>query len=265
MMPIIKKNLFNTLEIESTDHKITNKYEIFMFVLIMLNVLATMLETVKSFKDAYGSYLHFFDLFSLSVFSVDYIVRLWVCTLGKQYSSPILGRLKYMITPIMIIDLLVIIPFYLPLFIAVDTRFMLSLRMFRLARVLKLTRYSKSTKRLIRVVKSRKDDLVATLGIVAMLLVICSSLMYYVEHPAQPDKFTSIPAAMWWGIITLTTIGYGDVFPITDVGKVIGAFIALLGVGLVAIPTGIIGSGYVEELEKNKKVTCCPHCNRVLE
>lgn len=264
-MLTIKRNLFNILEIEVSDHKISNRHELFMFILILLNVVSTILETVKSIKDAFGTYLHLFDMISLGIFTIEYLLRVWACNLDKRYKHPIWGRLKYIATPMMIIDLMVILPFYLPLIFTVDTRFMLTLRMFRLARVLKLTRYSKSTKRLIRVVKGKKDDLIATLGIVAILLIISSSLMYYVEYSVQPDKFSSIPESMWWGVITLTTIGYGDVYPITNFGKVIGAFIALLGVGLVAIPTGIIGSGYVEEIQKHKKSKKCPHCGGTLD
>jgi voltage-gated potassium channel len=231
----------------------------------MLNVLVTILETVKSIQVLMGPLFHIFDMFSLLVFTVEYLARLWVCTLDHRYSSPLLGRLKYMLSPYMLLDLAIIIPFYLPLFFVADTRFVLVLRMFRIARILKLTRYSQSFQRIIRVTTKKKDDLIACMGVVFVLLIISSSLMYYAEHTAQPDKFTSIPAAMWWGVATLTTVGYGDIFPVTDLGKFIGSFIVLLGIGMVALPTGIVGSGFLEEINSDSDDSHCPHCGGKLK
>lgn len=256
-----RQDLFNILEIDVPDGKVTNRFEHFMFVLIMLNVLVTILETVKSIRDVMGPFFHLFDMFSLLVFTSEYLARLWVCTLDHRYSSPLLGRVKYMLTPYMLLDLAIIIPFYLPLFFVIDTRFVLVFRMFRIARILKLTRYSQSFQRIIRVTIKKKDDLIACMGVVFVLLILSSSLMYYAEHTTQPDKFTSIPAAMWWGVATLTTVGYGDIFPVTNLGKFIGSFIALLGIGMVALPTGIIGSGFLEEMNSDTTDDSrCPHC-----
>lgn len=257
-----RKYLFNLLEIEAPDSRITNRFEQFMFVLVLLNVLVTILETVKSIRDFMGPFFHLFDMFSLLVFTGEYLARLWVCTLDQRYSSSFTGRVRYMLTPYMLLDLAIIVPFYLPLFFGIDTRFILVFRMLRIARVLKLTRYSQSFHRLIRVTRKKKDDLIASLGVVFVLLILSSSLMYYAEHTAQPDKFSSIPAAMWWGVATLTTVGYGDVFPVTNLGKFIGSFIAILGIGMVALPTGIIGSGFLEEMSCKPEDSRCPHCGK---
>lgn len=256
---MIKEALFEMLEIENPDNKITNRFERFMFILIVLNLAVTIFATVKTIQDRFGFYIHLFDMFSLAVFTGEYLARLWVCNLDKRYKPLLTGKIRYMFTPMMILDLLVIIPFFIPMLY--DTRSLLILRIFRIARILKLTRYSRSIQRLARVTMKKKDDLVAALGVVFMLLIISSSMMYYTEHQAQPDKFSSIPASMWWSVATLTTVGYGDVFPITNLGKLIGAFIAILGVGMVALPTGIIGSGFLEEIEAEKACdTVCPHC-----
>lgn len=256
---MIKEALFEILEIENPDNKITNRFEKFMFILIVLNLIVAIIQTVKIIEDRFGFYFHVFDMFSLAVFTGEYLARLWVCNLDKRFKPFFTGRIRYMFTPMMILDLLVIAPFFIPMLY--DTRSLLILRFFRIVRILKLTRYSRSFQRLASVVRKKKDDLVAVLGVVFMLLVISSSMMYYVEHQAQPDKFSSIPAAMWWSVATLTTVGYGDVFPVTNLGKLIGAFIAILGVGMVALPTGIIGSGFLEEMEAEKACdTICPHC-----
>lgn len=116
-----------------------------------------------------------------------------------------------------------------------------------------MSRYSRSMLTLKNVLKEKKEELFLVVFVVIILLIIFSSLMYFVEKDAQPDAFSSIPAAMWWGIITLTTVGYGDIFPITVLGKMLGALIAFLGIGLFALPAGILGSGLVETIQKNKK------------
>ena len=265
MNDLIRAKLFAILEIHNPDSRTSNGFERFMFCFILLNVLITVLESVQGIKAAAGIYVYWFDMVSLAIFTSEYLARLWVCTLHTDYRSPFRGRVRYMMTPLMILDLLVIVPFFIPFFLG-DTRFILVFRILRIARILKLTRYSKSLSRLGLVILKKRDDLVASAGIVLMLLIISASIMYHVENSAQPDKFSSIPAAMWWGIATLTTVGYGDVFPITSLGKFIGAFIALLGIGMVAVPTGIIGSGFLEEMQAEKAgESLCPHCGKKLE
>jgi len=131
-----------------------------------------------------------------------------------------------------------------------------------LARLLKIGRYSKAMRTLGRVIITKRESLFSALFTVFSLLMISSSLIYYVEHDAQPDRFPNIPASMWWAIITLTTVGYGDIYPVTPLGKILGGGIAMLGLGLVALPAGIIASGFTEEVEKKrmKKSLVCPHC-----
>jgi voltage-gated potassium channel len=162
------------------------------------------------------------------------------------------------------VDLLAILPALLPLIFTFDLRIIRFLRVFRLFRLFKMSRYVQSLNSLDDVVRAKKEELVVTLVMIGMLLLFSSSLMYIVETEAQPDKFPDIPSAMWWGVATLTTVGYGDVFPITPLGKLFGAFIALLGIGMFALPTGILASGFAEEIKRRheKEKTCppCPHC-----
>lgn len=264
-MTELKKQLFDILEVADPDNNLCGKYEKFMFTLIVLNICVTILSTVQEIHQPGRVFFYWFDLFSLTVFTAEYMAKLWVCRLDERYNSVILGRLRYMLTPVMLLDLTVIIPLYLPLVFGFDARFMLMFRMLRLAQFLRLTRFLHNFHRLARVLRNKKDDLIATFGVIFLLLIISSSLMYYAEYNAQPDKFSSIPAAMWWGIVTLTTIGYGDLYPVTSLGKLIGAFVAILGIGMVALPTGIIGSGFLEELASKKSKDRCPHCGRELD
>src|SRR5262249_42092093 len=150
-----------------------------------------------------------FEVFSVIVFTIEYITRLWVCTLNPKYASPVWGRLRYIFSFMGLVDLLAILPFYIPMVIRMDLRFLRALRLFRLFRVFKVERYWKSLHLLSKVLKEKRAELLMTLFAIFISLIIASSLMYYVENEAQPKVFSSIPAAMWWGVTTLTTVGYG--------------------------------------------------------
>lgn len=164
----------------------------------------------------------------------------------------------------MLIDILAIAPFYLAL--AGDLRAIRVLRLFRLFRVIKVARYSKAVQTLGRVIRAKREELLVAVFVLIVLLVLSSSLMYYVENDDQPAAFGSIPEAMWWSIATLTTVGYGDVHPITPLGKFIASIIAVLGIALFALPTGILGSGFVEEMQKERlHKQVCPHCGKDIE
>lgn len=163
-----------------------------------------------------------------------------------------------------LIDLLAILPFYLPFLIKIDLRFLRILRLMRFFRVLKINRYNNSLNLVVSVIKEKKSDLALTGFVALMVLFVASFLMYYVEGDAQPDKFSNILSCFWWAIATLTTVGYGDVYPITGTGKLISGIIAVLGIGLVALPTGIVSAGFVDKIGKKNIHTGskCPHCGK---
>tara|TARA_B100000809_G_C14954968_1_gene465243 strand:- start:101 stop:622 length:522 start_codon:yes stop_codon:yes gene_type:complete len=164
-----------------------------------------------------------------------------------------------------IIDLLAILPFYLPFILPFDLRM---LRLFRLLRVLKLSRYSKSLKTISNVLKDTKSELVITIFIAFIFLILSSTLMYYFEHEAQPDKFANVGESLWWAVATLTTVGYGDIYPVTGLGKFMSGIIALIGIGFIALPTGIISSAFINRVQKNKdsENKCkCPNCGTLVE
>jgi len=247
------------------DNSVNRAYNIGMLTLIVLNVIAVILETEPGLFQRYKIQFEVFDTFSVFVFALEYVIRLWVCTEEPKYRSPVRGRIRYALEPLTIIDLFSFLPFFLP-FVSVDLRFIRSVRLIRLFRVFKMGRYSESLNTLVRVIKSKKEELLVTMYAGFILLVIASSFMYLVEHEAQPEVFSSIPDAMWWGAVTLTTVGYGDVYPKTLLGKMLGACIAMLGIGLFALPAGIIASGFAAELQnKARKIMKCPHCGREIE
>ncbi len=261
----LKTRIFGILESGGEDSKY---FDPFIMGLIVLNVIAVVLETVNWLYVRYATVFHVFDLFSVAVFSVEYVLRLWTCTVNPRFRSPIRGRLHYMITPMAIVDLLAVLHFYLS-FILPEMRFLRALRLFRLFRVLKLARYSESLQTFVDVLKLKKEELAVMSFAILILLIVSSSLMYEAEHEAQPEAFSSIPAAMWWGIVTLATVGYGDVYPHTPMGKFIGSIVVVLGIGLFALPTGVLAAGFAEVLqtrkEKKKEQMVCPHCGRYID
>ncbi len=256
-MKINKRRIFETLEKDEGDDKLSRRFDLFIMTMILLNVLAVILETVESIYSHVPELFEYFEYFSVFVFTIEYLGRLWTCTYYEKYKHPVWGRIKFIFSFIAVIDLLAIMPFYLPLIFAMDGRFLRILRLFRIVRIFKMGRYSTAFNMIVRVMTKRKEELLITFTIVMVMLILASSLMYYVENEAQPEAFSSIPATMWWGVATLTTVGYGDIYPMTGIGRALGGFIAILGVGIFALPAGIIASGFEHEIserlkEKNK-------------
>lgn len=233
--------------------------------LIVLNVLAVMAESVVSIRESYGSLLSAFEIFSLAVFVTEYLLRIWACPVAPRYRHPLTGRIRFALTPMALIDLLAVLPSLL-VWAGMDLRFLRVIRMARLIRLGKLGRYSSSLQFMWLAVRSRRDELLMALMLMAMILVVAASLMYMAEGDAQPKAFSSIPATLWWGIMTLTTVGYGDVYPITALGKLTAAVIAVAGIGLFALPAGIVGSAFIElrEQQKAERQGICPHCGKPL-
>ena len=261
-----RKKVFELLDATAIESKLERYVNLFLMGLIFFNVLLVILETEKALYLRRRPLFHWFDVASVLIFSIEYLLRLWSCTENVRYAHPLWGRVRYVFSPMAAVDLLAIAPFYLPMLIPVDLRFLRAHRLFRLFRLLKLGRYMKSLRRIRNVFVEKKEELFIAIFSVLILLVLSSSLMYFVENEAQPDKFSSISAAMWWGIATLTTIGYGDMYPITLLGKVLGGIIAILGIGFFALPAGILASGFAGEIQKQeKKERNCPHCGKTIE
>ncbi|MEX0268040.1 ion transporter [Leptolyngbyaceae cyanobacterium UHCC 1019] len=262
----LKQQIYKVIEVTHHHDRLGKLFDAFMIVLISLNVLAFTFETVDSVSIPHKSYFNDFETISVMIFTLEYGFRVWTCTLNPRYHHPILGRCKFVLSPLSIVDFISILPYYLFL-VFPNLVFVRELHLLRLARLFKIGRYSESMRTLGTVISSKREDLFSALFTVFTLLMISSSLMYYAEHAAQPDRYPNIPASMWWGIITLTSVGYGDVAPITAIGRLLGGIIAVLGLGLVALPTGIIASGFAEEVEKKRAHLrrICPHCGEDLD
>jgi len=236
----------------------------FIVILILVNVSAMIVESVKRVYDAIPAWFLAFEYFSVVVFTVEYAARIWTCVEDPAYKHPVLGRIRFALTPLAIVDLLAVLPFYLP-FVSVDLRVLRMfrlLRIMRLMRVAKLARYSESLQMLMRVIRAKREQLTSAVSILLIMLILAATLAFYAENQAQPKTFSSIPAAMWWAAVTLTTVGYGDMYPVTVLGKIMGALVAMMGIGMFALPTAILGAGFLEDLEQHKKARKCPHCGK---
>jgi voltage-gated potassium channel len=225
-------------------------FDDFMVVLIMTNVLAVILESVPTIHAQFAWEFFVFDLVSVAIFTAEYALRLWASIEipAVRQKGPILGRLMFASRPSQIIDLLAFAPTYLTfLFPGVDLRV---LRMFRLLRFLKLMRYSPAMMTLGRALYEERRALVGAVILMIGTAVFSGTIMHLIEAEAQPKQFGTIPDAMWWALATLTTIGYGDAIPITPLGKIFGAVVMICGLGLFALPIGIVATAFVNEIHR---------------
>ena len=247
-----RKRVWSLLEPAEDTDTFSRIVDVFLVTLIFFNILMVILETVEDLYVVYRNFFRYFELFSVSIFIVEYIGRLWSCVENKNKNqSNANARIKYFFSFSAIVDLIAILPSLLAfLFPTVDLRFVRALRIFRL---LKFSRYSNSINTLLIVLWDQRKSFGAAFFILFIVLIISSSGMYLVEKDVQPEKFGSIPKSMWWSIVTLTTVGYGDVFPITSLGKIFGSVIIILGIGTVALPAGILASAFTEHTKRNQK------------
>jgi len=246
----LKHRLYEILERGRPDDTTSRVVDGALIVLIVANVAAAAAATVEPFYARYEEAFWVFEVISVAIFTVEYLCRLWTCTehFSMSHQSPLKARMRFVLSPFGLIDLLAILPFYIAFFLPIaDLR---SLRIFRLLRLLKLARYSPALATLWEVLVNERRALLAALLIMVMLLVTSSTAIYYVERTAQPDDFGSIPAAMWWAVATLTTVGYGDVVPVTALGRAIGGLVMILGLAMFALPVGIIASGFAAEIHR---------------
>lgn len=225
----------------------------FLMVLVVANVVAVVVESEHAIYEAYAPFFEWFEVCSVAIFTLEYALRAWVCVESEHiaFQQPMRGRVRYLLSPMALVDLVAVLPFYLSLFFGlVDLRVLRSLRLLRL---LKLTRYSHSLALLLAVLRQEADNLVSALFILCMLVLLSATGIYLVEGHVQPDKFGSIPRALWWSAVTVATVGYGDVVPVTLVGKVFSGTIIITGIAVAALPAAILASGMINELKRRRE------------
>ena len=226
-----------------------SRFDAFIYILIIANILAMILESHSFMKDRFGQIFSFFELISIMIFTAEYFYRIYISYKEKKLK----GVFSYIFSFFGIIDFISILPFYIKQFVLIDGRFFRILRLFRLSRIFKLGRDSKSLKLFIKALSAVKNELKFTFFLSLLCILFSASAIYFLENEAQPEVFSSITASLWWATVSLATVGYGDVVPLTVWGKVFAGFISLVGIGVVAIPTGIISASFVEEIHHFRK------------
>ena len=224
----------------------------FVFIMfIIASVIAVFLETVPAIYEPLKEEFHFFDLVAVAVFTFEYLLRFYaVPETASEESSDISKRWSWFVRPTSLIDLIAILPFYLQFFVIIDLRFV---RVLRILRILKLTRYNTAIVTFAMVMKRERSAFTAAMFIVVLITILSGAIVYTVEHPVQPEKFDTMPRALYWAVITLASVGYGDISPVTPIGQAFTMVLAILGVGIVALPAGILGSAFSDQLHQQRE------------
>ena len=232
--------------------KLKGFFDVFIGVWVLISVLAVVMETVASVTYLINIEFVILDTIAVAIFTLEFMMRIYSSVEEPGHRNPLTGRIKQFTNPSTFIDFLAILPFFLEALMShvLDLRF---LRIFRLARLLKLTRGSDATATLFKVIKREWPVMSAAAFIMILLIILTASLGYLVEHAAQPEKFENIPTAIYWAVITLASVGYGDISPITPIGRVITVIMSLLGIGIFAIPAGLLASAFSDQLHKERE------------
>jgi voltage-gated potassium channel len=274
MIRNIKQRIFFLLDEENKAGLRGNRIvNLVIIVLIILSVIEVILESYQNIQSSFKKEIIWFEMIVVAVFTIEYICRLWTADLKYPDITSFRARFKFAKSTAGIIDLLAILPFYLPMVISMNLRYIRILRVMRLLRVFKLKRYVAALSGLRQAFITKGPQLLMTVAFCFILLIFSSALMYHFEQEAQADKFPNIPSAFYWAISTLTTVGYGDVVPVTVGGRVLAGVISVIGVAFVALPAGILGSGLMSRVDVENRASdhisvkaprFCPHCGELL-
>jgi len=248
----MRKRVYDILEMTDTEDLISRIFSIFIVTLISINIVCIVLESIPELDAEYRHTFFLIELVSTVIFAVEYALRFWSSVeTTEPRKSNARARLSYVFSPLAIIDLLAFLPSLLQLlFPGIDLRF---LRVLRLLRVFKLTRYFASFELLLSVLYEERKNLAGIFVLLMVVLTLAASALYMVERDIQPDKFGSIPQAMWWAIAALTTVGYGDVYPLSAAGQILGSLVTVVGIGMVALPSGILASAFSEQMRRKRE------------
>lgn len=247
-----RNRLFRIIEVGSDYDWQSRGYDYLNAIAIFLNLTVALLYTFKEIRIPYGDILYIIEQITLCFFAVDYLFRIWTAKYQHEEQKEWKAILTYMTSAVGIIDLLSFLPEYLPFFFP---KGMIAFRMVRIVRIFRLFRinsYFDSLNVITAVLKNRRQQLTSSVFIIVTLMIAASLCMYSIEHETQPDVFDNAFSGIWWAASSLLTVGYGDIYPITALGKIFGICITFLGVGVVAIPTGIISAGFVEQYTEMK-------------
>ncbi len=249
---VLERRIFNLIREDDINTFHANLIDGFLIVLVIVSVIVAFLSTFD-LKDETHDLILILETIFIILFTIEYLLRIWTAELMYENLSPWRSRLKYALTPMAMIDLFSILPFYLPL-VGISVSSLNAIRIIRLLRIFKINRYTHSLTLIWMVLKKQAAQLLSSILVILVLMFIAAMLMYDVEHIAQPEVFDNALSAMWWAMATITTVGYGDIYPITTVGRILSAFITFMGIGLTAIPTGILSAGFITQSREIKEM-----------
>jgi voltage-gated potassium channel len=249
-MSDLRRRLYHELEPVHRDAGLSILNRLIV-VVILVSVAFVVVESEQEIYDSHPVFFHSIEILFGLVFLVEYVARIWVAAEDPRYSDGLRGRLRYAMTPSAVIDLLAVTPLFLHV-MGAEAYVIRILRVVRVLRLAKLGRFTIATRALSHAVHARRYELMISFGVAIFILVLTSTLMYIVEGPRQPENFGSIPRAMWWAIATLTTVGYGDVVPHTTAGRILGGITAVTGVGLIAMPAGILAAAMSDAIHTRR-------------
>jgi voltage-gated potassium channel len=250
----IKPAIYDIIRDDYKKNNISNLFDKTIIILIILNVLLVILDTFK-LPEAVKSIFSTIEIISIIIFSIEYILRIWTSNYIYPNLKGFKARIKYFFTIMALIDLLSILPFFIPFIIPIDLRVLRIFRLFRLFRLLKFNRYTQAFSNIQSVIVNKSSQLLSSMFVLSLLMIISSIIMYNLESQVQPEVFKNAFSGFWWTLNTITTVGYGDIYPITIAGKILSGVISLLGIALVAVPTGIISAGFIESSDENRGYT----------
>lgn len=256
----MRKKIFQIIDDHKSKKPLNRFFHTVLFTLIIISSVVLILESVNSFHEKFTTQFYYLEIFTIVFFSIEYILRVYTCVEINKYNSPILGRLRYILTPLMLIDLLSILPMYFFLISDNFTNFYI-FGIFRVLRLFKAIRYINAFRIIGNVLYVKREQLLISFTLIFFLFVFYSCVIFIVENKAQPIAFKDIPSAMWFTISTITTVGFGDVYPVTPIGKVVTGLMSMSGWLMFAIPTSILTSGFLKVMLYGKKQTC-PHCGK---
>lgn len=250
-----KQRVFEIIEIGTHYDYASRAYDFFNALSILVNLTVSILYTFNDIEAKYGTLLLDIEAFTVATFLIDYLLRIWTSQCLHPELTPLQALRKYVFSFMGIVDLLSFLPYYLPIFFPSGAVAFRMLRIVRIFRIFRINAYYDSLNVITEVIVGKKQQLFSSVFIILVLMVASSLCMYSLENRAQPEVFSNAFSGIWWAASTLLTVGYGDIYPITTLGKMFGIFITFLGVGMVAIPTGIISAGFVDQYSRIKRMS----------
>lgn len=252
--PFSREKLFRMVSVGVVDEPVNQAYDIISTAALLLNLIASILLTYENIRLRYGDVLLTIEQITVLFFGIDYVLRLITANYLYPESNEAESIRRYVFSAAGIIDLLSFLPYYLPVFFPAGLAVFRMFRVVRIFRLFRINAYYDSLNVITEVIASKKQQLLSSVFIILTLMLASSLCMYSLEHEAQPEVFTNAFSGIWWSASTLLTVGYGDIYPVTTLGRIFSIIITFLGVGMVAIPTGIISAGFVEQYSQFKRL-----------